>query len=167
MGLSVCLSLFLSVFLPFFLLRPLTFSSSSSSSSSSSLLCVFFPVRGSAFRGGHKQRVATWRARGAPTRPTQEPPSVSVFPWRPHSPLTHPRTRAALTQAQDQLPTNPATVKAKRKPPHLAFLSFFFHPNPLKATVFFSPFCGFFFGQNLLTYRPQSQNLTKSPVFKS
>jgi hypothetical protein len=62
---------------------------------------------------------------------------------------------------------NPHPVKAKRKPPHLAFLSFFFHPNPLKATVFFSPFCGFFFGQNLLTYRPQSQNLTKSPVFKS
>jgi hypothetical protein len=46
-------------------------------------------------------------------------PSATALP-------THPRTRAALTQAQDQLPTNPATVKAKRKPPHLAFLSFFF-----------------------------------------
>ena len=84
---------------------------------------------------------------GAPARPTQEPPSVSVFPWRPHSPLTHPRTRAALTRAQDLLPSNPVTVKdpTKESPPSF-FCLFFLHPSATKATVFFPPiFASFFF----------------------
>jgi hypothetical protein len=70
-----------------------------------------------------------------------------------------------FSPAQNRSKPSPSESQTKATSPSL--FVFFFHPNPLKATVFFSPFCGFFFGQNLLTYRPQSQNLTKSPVFKA